>query len=157
MIPSFAVTETVPQPFAYLRRHTPIAEISGAMTEAFAALDKAFRTAHAVPAGPPLAHYVAYDQEDTSFELGFPIIADDAEALKVAGLEIGETYGGPVMRGLHRGAYDTVTATYEAMMTDMAARGLVAAEDMWECYLSPPGTTAERIETEVIWGVAPHP
>ena len=156
MIPSFPVSHSVPQPYAYIRRTTPITEISAAMGEGFAALDAAFRAAHAVPAGPPLAHYTGYDANSTSFELGFPVIADDAEALQVAGLEIGETFGGQVMRGVHHGAYDTVTGTYEAMMTDMAARGLVAAPDMWECYISPPGTPTERIETEVIWGVREH-
>ena len=149
----FAVIEATPQPYAHVRRTARIAEIPGVMTESFATLSAAFARAGAAFAGPPLTHYLIYDAESCAFAVGFPAPPEKLDALREAGLTIGETVSGPVMTGRHVGPYDTLASTYTAMQAEMKAKGLEAAVDMWEIYMSPPGTPPDELVTEVIWPV----
>ena len=153
-MPEFPVVTLKPDPFAYITISTPMADIAQAMGQGFGQLDAAFSQAKARMAGPPMCHYVAYDEKSTTFQLGYPARPDEAEKLRAAGLEIGETPSGRNMKAVHMGPYDTVVTTYNAMTEAIKARGLTAAEDMWEAYYSPPDTPPQKIKTEVIWPVA---
>lgn len=152
-MPKFEIAELEPGPYAHLTRSAAMTGIAQAMGESFDVLGKAFATSGAAMAGPPLAHYLSFDQNSTTFEVGFPVLANDVAKLKAAGLEIGETPAGTVMKAIHVGPYDSMTATYSAMQEEMKARKLVPATDMWEIYMSPPETPPAEIRTEVIWPV----
>jgi len=149
----FAITEATPQSYAHVRRAARIAEIPGVMTESFATLAAAFAKAGAAFSGPPLTHYLSYDAESCAFAVGFPAPREKLDALREAGLTIGETVSGPVMTGRHVGPYDTLASTYTAMQAEMKAKGIEGAVDMWEIYMSPPGTPPDELVTEVIWPV----
>lgn len=149
----FPVKTLVPVPFAFLLRSSRIQDMKTSMPQGFAELMQAFGQAGVTPSGPPLAHYLTYDNDATTFELGFPVQAADAERLRASGLRIGETCAGPAMVATHIGAYDTVVGTYDAMMAAMQAERLEAGGDMWEIYASPPETPPERTRTEIIWPV----
>lgn len=150
----FTVETAAPQPFAYLRRTSRIVDMPKTMGEGFASLESMLAAAKAVPAGMPLAHYLDYDETSTTFDLGFPVRAEDVQAVRAAGLEVGETASGRVMKGTHMGPYETANETYQAMMAEMKNKGLTAARDMWEVYFSPPETPPEQIRTDVIWPVS---
>lgn len=150
----FTVETAVPEPFAYLRRSSKIADMPKAMGEGFDTLSRLLAVAKVAPAGMPLAHYLEYDETSTTFDLGFPVRAEDVEAVRAAGLEVGETPGGRVMKGTHMGPYETANDTYQAMLAEMKSQGLTAAHDMWEMYFSPPETPPDQIRTDVIWPVA---
>lgn len=152
-MPGFAVVELEPQPFAYLTRRARITEIPQVMAACFALLGEAFARAKAVPAGPPLSHYLDYDARWSTFEVGFPICPLHAEALRDAGLAIGETPAGKVMQGRHVGPYDTLHLAYDAMTNAMHRDRLEGTHDMWERYLSPPETPPAEVETEIMWPV----
>ena len=151
---TFEVTDLAATPFAYLTRTTEISGISAVMAESFGALGKAFATAAAPMTGPPLCHYIAYDGTSTTFQLGFPCRPEDGERLAAAGLTLGTTQAGKVMKARHVGPYDTVAQTYDAMQDEMKSRHLTGAEHMWEVYTSPPETPPAEIVTEVIWPVS---
>lgn len=123
------------------------------MGQSFAALGALFGAARAEPAGPPLAHFLSYDNESASFELGFPAQPSDIDALRSAGLSIGETPNGEVMVAMHTGPYEELGNTYDAMMREMKTRNLEPTKDMWERYLSGQETPPERAQTEVTWPV----
>lgn len=150
----FTVETAVPQPFAYLRRTSKIADMPETMGEGFASLGAKLASANTAPAGMPLAHYLDYDETSTTFDLGFPIRSEDAEAVRAAGLEVGETPSGQVMKGTHIGPYDKANETYQAMLAEVKSKGLTAARDMWEVYFSPPETPPEEIRTDIIWPVS---
>lgn len=141
-------------PRAYITRTAKMAEISKAMTESFATLSDLFAKAKAPMTGMPMAHYITYDDASTTFELGFPCRSEDEDALRAAGLLIGKSPEGRSMKATHIGPYDTVGSTYNAMIADMEAKGLVPAKDMWEIYFSPPETPPAQIRTDVVWPIA---
>ena len=99
----FTVADLSPQPFAYVKRSAKITEMAQVMGECFGILEAALAQARAQPAGEPLAHYLDYDTTSSTFEVGFPIRSEDAEAVQAAGLEIGETPAGQAMVGTHTG------------------------------------------------------
>jgi AraC family transcriptional regulator len=154
---TFEVTELTAAPFAYVTKTAPLKGIAEVMGQSFAELGKAFATAQAPMAGPPLCHYVAVDGQSTTFQVGFPFRPEDGERLQATGLTLGTTQGGTAMKATHIGPYETVAQTYSAMQTEMTARKLVGAEHMWEIYMSPPETPPEQIVTEVIWPVSTAP
>ena len=153
----FPVSQLVAQPFAFLLRTAAIPDMPKVMGESFGALSAALAKAKAAPAGMPLAHYIAYDSNSTTFEVGFPVRPEDVEAVREAGLSIGKTAEGQVMTAIHMGPYDSVVSTYNAMQAEMQAAGLEAAMDMWEVYYSPPDTPPAEIRTDVIWPVRNKP
>lgn len=149
----FEIVELQAEPYAHITRTAPMTGVGPAIAAGFAELGKAFAAAGAVPAGPPLAHYLSYDQTSTTFELGFPIASGDGARLKAAGLEIGQTQAGTVMKATHLGPYDSLPPIYAAMQDEMRSQNLAPASHMWEIYMSPPETPPAEIRTEVIWPV----
>lgn len=149
----YPLVEMTAQPFAFVKRRTSMDEIPKAMEEGFTALMTALGTGGITPAGMPFCHYISWDEKSANFELGFPIAKKDVGAAREAGLEIGTTVGGRVMKALHIGPYDTLGQTYEKMMGEIEAEGLEGASDMWEAYFSPPETPPAKIRTEVYWPV----
>jgi hypothetical protein len=147
------VTQATPQPFAYVVRKARMTEMPKVMGEGFGTLSALFQKARAPFAGGPMAHYLDYDAESATFELGFPAHEEDVDALAAAGLSIGRTPGGQTMTAIHVGPYDTIVKTYDAMTREMAKRSLKGSKDMWEVYFSPPETPPEEIKTEVVWPV----
>lgn len=150
----FPVVTLTPKPFAFITKTVAMPEIPKAMGEGFGTLSALFAKAKATMGGMPMAHYTAYDSRTVTFELGFPALPHEIEALKAAGLTIGETPSGPNMTAIHMGPYDGVGGTYAEMNAAMDAKGLKAATDMWETYYSPPDTPPEQIKTEVTWPVS---
>ena len=148
------VTKLNATPFAYVSRKAKMNEMPQVMGEGFATLSQLFAKAGAEMAGMPMAHYLDYDATSATFDLGFPVRPDLLEALKDAGLTIGETAAGQNMTAVHMGPYDTVMKTYDVMTNAMKAQGLKGSKDMWEVYYSPPGTPPAEIKTEVIWPVS---
>ena len=152
-MPKFPIVDMSPRPFAYVSRQAEMAEIPTVMQEGFGALMTAFGKAGASPAGMPYCHYTAYDDASATFDLGFPVAPGDVDAVRAAGLDIGETVSGQVMKGVHIGPYDTLNLTYEAMMAEMKALGLEGTVEMWEAYFSPAETPPDQTKTEVYWPV----
>lgn len=153
-MPDFEITDLKPAPFAYLKRTAKMDGIGPVMGQCFEELGRAFAHAGAQFVGPPLTHYLTYDGGSTTFEVGFPCRAEDADKLKNAGLSIGTTQAGRVMKATHVGSYESLNRTYDAMQAEMKARRLTGTREMWESYMSPPETPPEKTITQVIWPLA---
>jgi effector-binding domain-containing protein len=145
------VTTLTARPFAYISRKAKMAEMPKVIGEGFATISHLFAKAGAQMEGMPMAHYLDYDTVSATFDLGLSVRPDQVEALKAAGLSIGETPSGQNMVAVHMGPYDTVAQTYDLMTNTMKAKGLTGSKDMWEVYYSPPETPPAEIKTEVIW------
>lgn len=150
----FEVETLKPQPFAYITLTAKMPEMPKVMGEGFDRLSAAFAEARAEMAGMPLCHYTDYDEQSATFEFGFPARPDQVDALRAAGLSIGETPSGRSMKAIHIGPYDTIVETYNKMTEAMKKQGFEGTKDMWESYFSPPDTPPEQIKTEVIWPVS---
>lgn len=149
----FPIETMEPTPRAFITRTCKMSEIAAAMASGFETLSALFAKAEAPMTGMPLAHYLAYDNVSTTFELGFPCRAEDADALRAAGLSIGTTPTGRNMKATHIGPYTSVESTYHAMIAQMTAKGLMPAQDMWEIYFSPPETPPAEIRTDIVWPI----
>lgn len=147
----FPIETLTSRPFAFLSRSAPLPDMPATMGAVYQAVAAAFAHVGAPMEGPAWCRYTAFDGATVGFDAGFAARAQDCDALRAAGLSIGETPSGRVMSGWHIGHYDTVPATYDAMQAAMKAAGVTGAEMMWEAYHSPPGTPPEETRTQVIW------
>lgn len=147
----YELVTLAPEPFAYVSRTGALAEMPRIMSEAFCTLGEALGKAGVTPTAAPFAHYREVRDGRVAVDVGFPIRSEAIGAARAAGLSIGETASGEVMRALHVGAYDKLGETYEAVIAAMRARGLSPAADMWERYLTGPETPPEQMRTEVWW------
>lgn len=146
-----AILELQSAPFAFIQLQSSLADMPQVIGQGFGTLSMLFSKAGAAMAGNPMAHYLDFDAQSVTFELGFPVLESDTDKLLAAGLSIGRTPGGRNMTAVHIGPYDTVSDTYELMGAAMKAQGVAGSKDMWESYASPPETPPAEIRTEVIW------
>jgi effector-binding domain-containing protein len=94
------------------------------------------------PSGPPMTIYTSTDDTGFEFQAGFPV----AEAPKGAlpeGLAIGKSPEGRALKFIHRGSYDAMDSTYEAITNHLDERRLEARDLFVEYYVTDPLTTQE--------------
>jgi effector-binding domain-containing protein len=94
------------------------------------------------PSGPPMTIYTSTDDTGFEFQAGFPV----AEAPKGAlpeGLAVGKSPEGRALKFIHRGSYDAMDSTYEAITNHLDERRLEARDLFVEYYVTDPLTTQE--------------
>jgi effector-binding domain-containing protein len=147
--------QTKSQPMLYVTRKSTMApdEIGKAMADAFATLGK-FIGQHGVPVvGPPLAIYHDYSKSGLVMDIGFPVMAP-ATGMAAGEIRAGETPSGKALKAVHRGAYDKLRETYDALGEQMKQAGIPMPAKSWEVYLTDPDTTPEAEQiTEIFMPV----
>jgi effector-binding domain-containing protein len=94
------------------------------------------------PSGPPMTIYTSTD--DTGFEFQAAIPVDEAPKGPLPeGLVIGSSPQGKALKFLHRGSYDAMDSTYEAITNHLDERRLEAKDLFVEYYVTDPMTTKE--------------
>lgn len=133
-----------PQPMLYLTRRTGMApsEISRTMGEMFSAMGQFIGMKQAPVAGPPLAVYRDHTAGAVTVDLGFPV-AEAGLSLAQGDVMAGRTPGGPALKVVHRGPYDQLRATYVALESELARRGIPLPARSWEVYLNEPGAVPD--------------
>jgi effector-binding domain-containing protein len=150
-------TETVQtksQPMIFVRRKSTMAPeaISKAMAEAFGALGAFIGQNHVAVAGPPLTIYRDYTEAGMTMDVGFPV--GDASVKAAGEIQVGETPSGKALKAVHRGPYDRLHETYDALGKEMQETGIPTPTYSWEVYLNEPGTTADAdLVTEIFMPV----
>lgn len=95
-------------------------------------------------AGPPLAITRSFSGGQIVFDAAIPVSGEAAAPPEGAsGVNLGITYGGPVVRAVHRGSYATLGQTHEKIAAWLAAHGIERNGDAWESYVSDPARTPE--------------
>jgi effector-binding domain-containing protein len=124
--------------------------IAEAMGAAFGALITFIQMHALVPSGPPRAIYAAFDAENTTFTVAFPIVEPVGEQPEAGSATISRLPGGKTLRFTHHGPYRELMTTYNRIMQFMVAKGLMASEadwerymPMWEEYVNDPAQTQE--------------
>jgi len=78
------------------------------------------------------------------FDAAIPVRGSAANVPHSGGIvRTGRTYGGPVIRVRHIGAYRNLGATHEKIVAYIAALGVTRNGDAWESYVSDPTRTDE--------------
>jgi AraC family transcriptional regulator len=113
-------------------------------------------------AGAPFARYHHFSPDRVDLEIGAPIAFVTGGLQPISGRPDGiigssELPGGRAAVAIHRGPYDGLAATYDALAAWIAAEGHTAGDGPWEVYLSDPSEVPDPADllTEVVWPLAP--
>jgi len=129
----------------------PVVKLSGSglWESAFETITKALKSVYQVmeqqgikPNGPPMTIYTATDDTGFQFQAAVPV----AQAPTMpAGSEIvvGKSPAGKALKFVHRGSYDAMDTTYEAITNYLDEKQLEAKDLFVEQYMKDPITTPE--------------
>jgi len=100
-----------------------------------------FIDAHALQdAGPPISISRSFNGGEMLFDAAIPVRNTPLDA---AGVKIGKTYAGAVVRVKHRGSYRNLIQTHRKITAYLAALGIKRNGDAWESYVSDPTKVPE--------------
>jgi effector-binding domain-containing protein len=94
------------------------------------------------PAGPAMTVYTSTDDSGFQFQAAVPVAEAPADLPKDK-LALGKSPEGKVLKFVHRGTYDAMDTTYEAITNYLDDKGLDAKDLFIEEYVTDPVKTAE--------------
>jgi len=92
--------------------------------------------------GPAMTVYTQADDTGFQFQAAVPI-AEAPKNLPKGDIEVGLSPGGKALKFVHRGSYDSMDTTYEAITNHLDEKRLEAADVFIEEYQTDPVTTPE--------------
>ena len=92
--------------------------------------------------GPAMTVYTQADDSGFQYQAAVPI-AEAPKDLPKGDIEVGLSPGGKALKFVHRGSYDSMDTTYEAITNYLDEKRLEAADVFIEEYQSDPVTTPE--------------
>jgi effector-binding domain-containing protein len=93
-------------------------------------------------AGPAMTVYTQADDTGFQFQAAVPI-AEEPKELPKGDIAVGQSPGGKALKFTHRGSYDAMDNTYEAITNYLDEKRLDAADAFIEEYATDPVTTPE--------------
>jgi effector-binding domain-containing protein len=112
------------------------------LVDAFKKVNGALAAQGIKPAGPAMTIYTATDDTGFEYQAGMPV-AEEPKGPLPEGLAVGKSPEGRALKFLHRGSYDAMDATYEAITNHLDERRLEARDLFVEYYVTDPMTTQE--------------
>jgi AraC family transcriptional regulator len=134
-----------------MRRHIARDEIAATLAECLPALFAYAQRGGLAMAGPPFARYPEMRMGSLVIEGGVPLAAP-ASGDADAGIEALTIPAGPAAVAIHRGPYERLQETYQAIESWLREEGRQAGGPPWETYLTDPGEypDPETWETEIV-------
>jgi effector-binding domain-containing protein len=124
-------------PAAYLDGKAGRDEVYSAIIGAIGAVRAEIDKAGLKPAGPPIAVFLEADDSGFKFRAETPLaVAPEGKTQLSDAVKIGQTPVGKAMRFEHRGAYDDIDGTYEAITAYLDEKGVDAQDVFVEEYLN---------------------
>jgi len=93
------------------------------------------------PNGPPMIIYTATDDAGFQFQAAAPVA--QAPNLSAGDIKVGKAPTGKALKFVHRGSYDAMDTTYEAITNYLDDKRLEARDLFIEQYMKDPLTTPE--------------
>lgn len=111
------------------------------LTSSFAKIRAGLKAAGLAEEGPPLAVFLETDDDGFKFEAMVPVGAPPAGGVQLGnGIRLTTTPNGQTLKFQHRGAYDDIDSTYEAITAYLDEKGLNAANVFIEEYIKEAKT-----------------
>jgi effector-binding domain-containing protein len=125
----------------YLKGHSTWDTAFETLVDAFKSLNEYLDKQGIKPNGPAMTIYTQTGDTGFNFDAAFPL----AEAPKnppKGDIAVGQAPSGKALKFVHRGSYDAMDATYEAITNYLDDKQLEAKDAFIEEYVSDPLTTA---------------
>jgi effector-binding domain-containing protein len=123
---------------------------NGTWDNAYETLIDAFKSVYAFlekqgikHAGPSMTIYTSADDTGFQFQAAVPIAEEPKDPPK-GDIEVGKSPGGRALKFVHRGSYDSMDSTYEAITNYLDEKRLEAQDLFVEEYQTDPVTTPEE-------------
>ncbi|MCA9291394.1 MAG: GyrI-like domain-containing protein [Phycisphaerales bacterium] len=135
MIDTPRIVQIAGRPAALLRLTIPRSEIQTVMGPAIGEVMSTVAQQGVAATGPVFTHHLAMDPATFDFEVGVTV----ATPIRPAGrVRLGMWPGMRAAQTVYRGPYEGLGAAWGEFDAWIAAQGLAAAPDLWECYLAGP-------------------
>lgn len=129
---------------------------SGKWDSAFETITDAFKTVNAYlqkqgikPSGPPMTIYTSTNDTSFDFQAALPV-AETPKDPPTGDLAVGKTATGRAFKFIHRGSYDDMDTTYDAITNFLDEKQLDAKGLFIEQYVTDPLTTPpDKLVVEV--------
>jgi effector-binding domain-containing protein len=135
---AFGEQVTLPQrTIIYLNGHTNWDAAFETLVDTFKSLDEYLDKHGIKPNGPAMTIYTQTDDTGFQFKAAVPIAAAPANPPK-GDLAVAQAPSGKALKFVHRGSYDAMDSTYEAITNYLEDKGLDAKELFIEEYVTDP-------------------
>jgi len=123
---------------------------SGTWDQAFTIISGALKTAEAYVAkaglktdGQPMTIFTATDDKGFDYQAAIPL-AEPSKEPPSSGVQSGKSPEGRALKFVHRGSYDTLDDTYEAITNYLDDKRLESRNILIEQYVTDPALTDEK-------------
>lgn len=131
-----------PKTFVYMKGTATWESAFETLIEAFKAINDYLAKQKITPSDKPLAIYTQTDESGFQYQVGIPV----AEAPKNpprGDLAVAKSPGGKMLQFVHRGSYDAMDTTYEAITNHLDEKRLESEDMFIEEYVTDPVKTPE--------------
>jgi len=132
---AFSLEEQEPQIAISLRDRVSDEEVSERMGEMLPEVLAYALSCGAEVAGPPYSRYFEITPDEIDFECGIPVAAP---VPVTESYQVSELPGGKAAAALHRGPYDRLILTWQALSRWVSEQGMQQAGPGWEVYVTDP-------------------
>ena len=129
------------QPIVYLSNTASWEKAFETIVDSFKKVYAFLEKEKIAPTGPPMTIYTSTDDKGFQFRAAVPVAAPPANLSD--GMAAGKSPAGKALKYVHKGSYDSLDATYEAITNQLDEKGLEAQEVFVETYLNDPRTTPD--------------
>ena len=138
---AFGETVTLPdRTIVYLKGHTNWDSAFDTLIDAFKSLNEFLDKQGIKPNGPFITVYTQTDDTGFSFQAAAPVASAPANPPK-GDIAVGSAPGGKALKFVHRGSYDAMDSTYEAITNYLDEKQLDAEDLFIEEYTTDPVKT----------------
>lgn len=136
----FEIVESQPQPALAVRTTVPVERLGEEIGKAYQMVIDHLTAIDEPPLGPAFVGYHSMDMAALDVEIGFPVAHEVAGSGTVVATHIP---GGRRAVTFHKGPYDAVAATYEALGAWVVDKGEQPTGIAYEFYFNAPGEVPE--------------
>jgi effector-binding domain-containing protein len=138
---AFGTEVTLPErTIVYLQGHSNWDTAFDTIVDAFKSLNEYLAKQGIKPNGPEMTIYTQTDDTGFNFRAALPVAETPKDPPK-GDIAVGQAPSGKALKFVHRGSYDAMDSTYEAITNYLDDKQLEAKDLFIEEYVSDPVTT----------------